>query len=69
MNPALALFFLGFGIPQAVWPYEAARFEERLDSIGSKRRWSEVEPADWKVTLTRVVGVGMALVGAIGLLV
>jgi hypothetical protein len=66
---ALALFLLGFGIPNAVWPYRLARFEERLDSIGSKRSWSEVEPADWKVTLTRVAGIGMAVLGTIELLV
>jgi hypothetical protein len=65
---ALALFLLGFGIPHAVWPYRLARFEEQLDSIGSKRSWSEVEPADWKVTLTRVIGVGMTFLGAIELL-
>ena len=28
-----------------------AELDERLDSIGSTRRWSEVEPATWKVTL------------------
>lgn len=69
MYLALALFLLAVGIPHAIWPYEFARFEERIDSIGSKRSWSEVEPAEWKVTLTRVVGVGMAFLGSIELLV
>ncbi|WP_135820153.1 hypothetical protein [Halostella litorea] len=68
MDPALAFFLLVFGIPGAIWPYKLARFEEQLDSIGSKRSWDKVEPADWKVSLTRIVGVGMALFGAIGLL-
>ena len=68
MDPALAAFLLVFGLPGGIWPYKLARFEERLDSIGSKRSWSEVEPADWKVALTRIIGVGMALVGAGGLL-
>ena len=69
MDPVLALFFLAIGIPNAVWPYKFARFEEQMDSIGSKRSWSEVEPAEWKVALTRVVGIGMALFGLGGLLV
>ncbi|EMA72202.1 hypothetical protein [Halorubrum distributum] len=67
MDPVLAVFLLAMGVPNAVWPYKFARFEEQMDSIGSKRSWSEVEPADWKVTLTRVVGVGMALFGLAGL--
>ena len=61
MDPVLAVFLLAIGIPNAVWPYKFAKFEERIDSIGSKRSWSEVEPADWKVALTRVVGIGIAL--------
>ena len=69
MDPVLALFLLAIGIPNAVWPYKFARFEEQMDSIGSKRSWSEVEPADWKVALTRIVGAGMALFGLGGLLV
>ena len=67
MDPVLALFLLAIGIPNAVWPYKFAKFEEQMDSIGSKRSWSEVEPADWKVALTRIVGVGIALFGLIGL--
>jgi len=47
----------------AIKPYELSRFEERLDAIGSKRSWSEVEPADWTVALTRVFGVGITLFG------
>lgn len=60
---------LVFGILNAIWPYKLARFEEQLDSIGSKRSWSEVEPAEWKVVLTRLVGVAMTMVGAFGLIV
>ncbi|EMA57140.1 hypothetical protein [Halorubrum lipolyticum] len=69
MSLALALFLLAVGIPHAAWPYQFARFEEQIDSIGSKRSWSDVEPAEWKVTLTRVVGIGMAFLGSIELLV
>lgn len=68
MDPVLTFVCLVFGIPGAVWPYKFARFEEQLDAIGSKRSWSEVEPAEWKVLLTRVMGIVMALVGTFGLI-
>ena len=68
MNGGIALLLVLLGIPGAVFPYRMARFEERMDSIGSKRAWSEVEPAEWKVLFTRVVGVGMSFVGVIILL-
>lgn len=51
----------------AAWPYRLARFGERLDAIGSKRSWSEVEPAGWKVLVTRIAGVGIILIGVVGL--
>jgi hypothetical protein len=60
---AYAVFGVVLGPLMALYPYRVARFEERLDAIGSKRSWSEVEPADWKVMLTKVVGAGMALFG------
>ncbi|ADQ65744.1 hypothetical protein C499_11096 [Halogeometricum borinquense DSM 11551] len=47
----------------ALLPYRLARFEERLDSLGSKRSWSEVEPSDWKVLFNRVGGAALALFG------
>jgi hypothetical protein len=67
MDVGVALILLLFGLPGTVWPYKTARLGEQFDSIGSKRSWSEVEPADWKVTLTRVVGVVMVLIGVGGL--
>jgi uncharacterized membrane protein len=45
-----------------------ARFSEQLDAIGSTRRWSEVEPADWKVMLTKISGVVLLLIGSVMLL-
>lgn len=69
MNPGMAVFLLVFGLPAAIWPYGVARFEERIDAIGSKRSWSEVEPADWKVGLTRIMGIVMAIGGTLGLLI
>ncbi|MFH5799464.1 hypothetical protein [Haladaptatus sp. CMAA 1911] len=35
-----------------------------MDAIGSKRRSSEVEPAEWKVLWTRVMGVIFTVIGA-----
>jgi len=68
MANGMGLVLLLFGLPNAVWPYKMARFEERWHSIGSKRRWSEVEPADWKVAFTRAAGVGMILFGIVVLI-
>ncbi|GAB3679433.1 hypothetical protein GCM10028857_00810 [Salinarchaeum chitinilyticum] len=62
VNP-LGIPLLAFGLAAVIWPYEIARFEERIDAIGSKRSWSEVEPADWRVTLTRGIGVVFVLIG------
>ncbi|WP_254838280.1 hypothetical protein [Natronomonas marina] len=63
VNPVVGGLLLAFGLGSALRPYRFARFEERLDAIGSERSWSEVEPADWKVTVTRVSGVVVALFG------
>ena len=62
MEPGGLLLVL-FGLPAIVWPYRIAKFNEAMDAIGSKRRSSEVEPADWNVTMTRLFGVGFALFG------
>nr|WP_317175813.1 hypothetical protein [Halovivax sp. KZCA124] len=51
-----------FGPPAAIWPYKISRWEEIWDAIGRKPS-GRVEPADWKVDLTRVMGVGFSLVG------
>ncbi len=55
----LAAGILGFR-----YAYEVSQFDERLDAIGSTTRWDEVEPAGWKVTLTRMLSFVVALVGA-----
>lgn len=64
-NPAAGALIIAFGLVGAVWPYEVARFEEQIDAIGSKRSASEVEPADWKVYLTRIFGAGFVLLGVL----
>ena len=43
--------------------YELTRLGEQLDSIGSKRRFSQVEPAEWNVKVTRRLGPFFALFG------
>ncbi|WEL18136.1 putative membrane protein [Halorhabdus sp. SVX81] len=53
------------GLVSAVWPYEVARFEEQIDAIGSKRSWSDIEPADWKVSLLRISGIAVSLFGVL----
>lgn len=42
----------------------ATRIGERLDAVGSPRRLSAVEPADWKVTLVASFGLGLVVLGA-----
>jgi len=63
VNPVFGTLLVAFGLLGAVWPYKVARLEEQIDAIGSKRSASEVEPAEWKVTLTRGAGVAIALFG------
>jgi hypothetical protein len=51
------------GLSIAVFAERIAQLNERLDAIGSKREWSEVEPAGWNTAIVRVVGIGIALYG------
>ena len=53
---------LVFGPPAAVWPYKVARLGELVDAIGRKPS-GPVEPADWNVALTRILGAILSLVG------
>jgi hypothetical protein len=55
----------GFGALNVKYSHEMARLEEQLDAIGSKRDIGTVEPADWKVTLTKGLGAVAVGVGAI----
>ena len=64
---AIAVVGLLFGPLMAVWPYKMARWSEILDAIGRKPA-GRVEPADWKVLLTRIFGVGLAIAGGISAL-
>lgn len=62
VNPA-GIILVVLGVSFVVWPYRFARFEERIDAIGSKRSWSDVEPAGWKVKLTRILGIVFTIIG------
>ncbi|WP_229110596.1 hypothetical protein [Halapricum desulfuricans] len=57
------LILAGWGVIEFRYARPLARFEEQLDAIGSTTPVSEVEPAEWKVALTKLVGVVFALVG------
>ncbi len=61
----IGLFLLLFGLPGAVFPYELARLGEQIDAIGSTTPAEEVEPADWNVTLTRMICIVMAAFGVL----
>ena len=65
----LGLFLLVAGLIGVFWPYTVAKLGEQWDSIGSKRSWYSVEPADWNVTLTRVIGAVLAVFGAFVILI
>jgi hypothetical protein len=44
-------------------PYKSANFRVRLDSIGSNTDWEDVEPKDWMIHYTRIIGGLIALMG------
>lgn len=54
------VFLFVLGLPALIWPYESAKLGEQLDAIGSSRSLREVEPAGWKVSLTKLMGVGLS---------
>jgi hypothetical protein len=62
---AVGLVLLAFGLPGAIWPYRVTRFAERVQGLGSKRSWDEIEPADWNVSVTRVAGIVFTVVGVL----
>ena len=62
-SPAAIPLFL-VGAAAAIWPRQLSLWQERWDSVGSTRNWSEVEPAAWRVTLTRTGGV-LAMFGGV----
>lgn len=55
---------LATGILLFKYAYEITRMSERRDAIGSTTRRDYVEPAGWKVTLTRMFAVFVAFLGS-----
>jgi hypothetical protein len=65
---AIGFFLLVYGLPGAVWPHRVAKLGEQLQSIGRKGPFSEVEPTDWNVGLTRVLGILATITGTLWVL-
>lgn len=61
----LSLGLIAAGVASVRYPRRIARYEEMLDAIGSTRRVGDVEPADWKVSLTRAGGVILVIAGVL----
>lgn len=64
----LGLALVAVGVLLFRHAYLVTKLEEELDAIGSKRS-GDVEPADWHVSLTRLIGGGVAIGGLVVLLV
>lgn len=60
---ALGFIVTGIGVLLAAFPGPIAAMDETLDAVGSKRSGERVEPSRWKLLLTRVFGVGIAILG------
>jgi len=59
----LGFIVLVFGAGSAYFARPVARISEQIDAIGSTTPASEVEPAEWNVVLTRIVGILFAVLG------
>jgi hypothetical protein len=59
----LGTLMLVVGVLGFRYPYKVARFEEIIDAIGSTRSLDAVEPAAWKVSLTKFSSGVVAFVG------
>lgn len=53
------------GVWLAANPRAWANFGEQMDAVGSTRDGTEVEAADWNVSLTKYTGVAFALAGSV----
>ncbi len=69
MATCAGLVFLSIGLYGVVRPYRVAVWRERLDAIGSTRSWDEIEPADWRITVARIMFSMISLVGVFFLLI
>lgn len=57
----VALLLIGLGM--IIYAQRITRVGEQIDAIGSTRSSFEVEPTDWNVAVTRILGAGVALLG------
>ena len=57
----VGLFVFLISVYGVIKPYNLAKFFERIDAIGSKRRWANVEPANWNVSVVRIASIIMAI--------
>lgn len=63
METIIGVMLLIPGIPAAIWPYKFARFNEQINAIRTTTPGYAVEPADWWVKLTRILGIVLVVVG------
>ena len=56
---------LPFGVALGRYPFEIAELSEQHDAVGSLRDVDDVEPADWRVSMTRVVGDGLLTIAGL----
>ncbi|QLH85111.1 hypothetical protein HZS54_25945 [Halosimplex pelagicum] len=64
----LGFLFAVFGGLGVRYARPLARFNEQMDAIGSTTPASEVEPAEWNVTFTKLLSACFLLLG-LGLIV
>ncbi len=57
----VALLLIGLGM--VIYAQRITRVGEQIDAIGSTRSSFEVEPTDWNIVVTRILGAGVALLG------
>ncbi|GAB3684272.1 hypothetical protein GCM10028857_13020 [Salinarchaeum chitinilyticum] len=63
--PVVAMAGLIVGPPLAKWPRGIAKFTEFFDAIG-RAPAGPIEPAEWKVGFTYVLGIGLTIAGVLG---
>ncbi|SIR98666.1 hypothetical protein SAMN05421858_4998 [Haladaptatus litoreus] len=56
---------IGLGLFGMRYAYQLTRFGEQIDAIGSKQRFSDVEPAEWNVSLSRALSLIVVLTGIV----
>lgn len=60
---ALGLLVVGVGALLALFPGPLVAMNETFDAVGSTRSGADVEPARWRLLLTRAAGAAVVLAG------